>query len=368
MFATLCALLGLFGLSACSDAKKSCIDATLMSINVQRNGLVTLFFRVSCDGRSVEGLNDASFEILENGQPISGFESQKRVAASQQADGSVFRAYAMLLVDMSGSIVDSNSVPPLVSAAKSFVSKLAGPGQHVGIYVFDGRSYLEEIVPFTGDKAILLEGLDSLLSFKVVDRSTNLNGAVINGIERLQAALQYEETALLTAGTMVVFTDGTDRAQRYVSLEAQETVTQAVKRGLSVYTIGLGVDVNIEELELLGQTGFQLVTSAAAILDAFDRIADRIERLNSGYYGLAYCSSARGGTQDISVQITHNGQLGVLRANFNAEPFGLGCSTETPGATSGGTSGTSGTSGDASDATSGTSDATSAPADASSSD
>lgn len=344
-------LLAVPTVGGCSKGKKGCLNPQLMSTEVEKSGLVTMFFRLECDGKSIEGLGDDDFQVFENGEPISAFESQKRVAASEQGDGSVFLAYTMLLIDMSGSIIDSGNVEPLVSAAKTFVRKLSGPGQKIGIYAFDGRAYIEEIVPFSIDEDELLAGLDLLTTYKVTDRSTNLNGAVINGIERLRGALQYEQVALLSAGTLVVFTDGTDRAQRFVSLEAQEVVDKAVKRGLSVYTIGLGVEVNEDELKLLGGSGFEYVTNASAILDAFDRIAEKIEQLNSGYYGLAYCSSARGGTQEITVRITYKNEESVIKTSYTADLFGLGCSTEN--AVDPGTSGTSG----GSDATSGSSDA-----------
>ena len=322
----------LFGMmwtmSACSDGPKSCLKLTLMSAETQDSGLVSLFIRVECDGLPLKGLNESNFEIIENGDPISSFESQKRVSAATQSAGDVFRSYTMLMLDMSGSIVDSNSVGPLVEASKAFVATTVGEGASVGIFLFDGRSYIEELVPFTEDQAKLDSGLDSLANYQVVDRSTNLNGAIIHGVERLRTTQLYEDKALLTGATLVIFTDGTDRAQRYTNLEAQAAANDAARSGMTIYSVGLGVEVNIDELEALGQSGFEYIIDTSRLVDAFAGIAEKIDALNSGYYGVAYCSSARGGEQQIIVQVKYDNQISIVKTTFDAEIFGVGCNVD----------------------------------------
>ena len=58
--------------------------------------------------------------------------------------------YTLLLVDMSGSVVDSGDMPALVQAAGSFGERV-GPYQKVAVYTFDGSPHLTPVVAFGGN-------------------------------------------------------------------------------------------------------------------------------------------------------------------------------------------------------------------------
>ena len=57
--------------------------------------------------------------------------------------------YTLLLVDMSGSVAESDQVPALQAAATELVSQIEGSSQRVAVYAFDGAEELHPIVGFT---------------------------------------------------------------------------------------------------------------------------------------------------------------------------------------------------------------------------
>ena len=110
---------------------------------------------------------------------------------------------------MCGSVVDSGEMPALIQAASTFGDRV-GPYQKVAVYTFDGSPHLTQVVGFGGN---VRGGVGALATRRPRDPSTNLNGAVIEGVKVLQQQMEHAPVPL-RFGTLVVFTDGTDRAHR----------------------------------------------------------------------------------------------------------------------------------------------------------
>ncbi len=292
-----------------------CLTFELMEGRANVPSNVMLFFGVkTCGGDPLPGLLADEFVIEEDGSPISIYESRQTILPTSLG----FDLVSVLLLDMSGSIIDSGNLPALQGAANAFVDRLAG-AQRVAIFTFDGRADLQPLVDFTTDDAALHAGIDSLSGYTPVDPSTNLNGAVVEGIGILDAQVAAS-TAAIVAGSLVVFTDGSDQAGR---VPAGTAIAAAGSTQHSVFAIGLGGEVDRDYLEDIGHDGAEFASDAAGVAEAFESIADRIDRESRKFYILAYCSPKRSGTHQLTLSV--EGRSGSLAFSFDATGFGPGC-------------------------------------------
>ena len=150
-----------------------------------------VFFTVEKGDEPVAGLQAEDFEIYEDGEIVSTFESKQVIQNPEVAAV----MYTMLLLDVSGSITESGSADSLVDAATLFTDRV-GKTQKVGVYSFDGDKEIRAVVPFTEAQGAAVGGLESLRTYKAKDPSTNLHGAVIEGLKELQKQLAKEKKSL----------------------------------------------------------------------------------------------------------------------------------------------------------------------------
>ena len=232
-----------------------------------------------------------------------------------------FDLFTVLLLDMSGSILSSGSLPALQGAARTFVGKMTD--QAVAIHIFDGRESLERLVDFTTDQRQLIAAIDGLSNYSVVDPSTNLNGAVLAGLDILnkRAALS---SAGIKSGSLVLFTDGTDQAGR---VRDRAAGSAAESTSHNVFTIGLGGEIDRDHLSTLGKDGAVFAESQSEVTDAFERIANEIDQRSKAFYGLGYCSPKRAGRHGLTLKVSE--KMGQLSYDFDARNFGPGCDSST---------------------------------------
>lgn len=283
---------------------------------------VVVYFKVQNGKDPVGGLTAESFKIYEDGDLVSQYESKQTILNPEVAASH----YTLLLVDMSGSITDSGAVDTLVDAASGFADRIEGQKQQkVAVYAFSGEEHLHPIVPFTtagGAKA----AVKSLAGYKPADPSTNLNGAIVEGLSELDKALQAAPNPL-RFGTLVVFTDGSDRARRVKWEDVQKSLDQTPYQ---VFAIGLGAELQDAQLGAIGKDGTAKAADKSAVVKAFDDIASKIEAQTKAYYLLSYCSPARAGKHELTIEAhakLANGDeaSGNLKDNFDATGFAVGC-------------------------------------------
>lgn len=289
---------------------------------------VWVFFTVEKGDEPVAGLQATDFDIYEDNELVSVYESKQVIQNPEVAAV----MYTMLLLDVSGSITESGSADSLVDAATLFTDRV-GKSQKVGVYSFDGDKEIREVVPFTEAQGSAVGGLDSLRTYKPKDPSTNLHGGVIEGVKELKKQLDKEKKPL-KFGTLVVFSDGTDRAARFTRDEMKTELIKAEYTDYEIYAIGVGAEIKKAGLEDIGRDGTELATDQAEVKTAFERVADRIERHMKRFYLLSYCTPARKGKH--TVRITANSKdpkgKGSLEWDFNADGFGPppDCDPNTP--------------------------------------
>lgn len=286
----------------------------------RKPGNVWVFFTVKKGKAPVPGLTAEDFGIYEDDSRVSSFESQQIIQNPQVA--SVM--YTALLLDVSGSITESGQIDALVDAAELFIERV-GKTQKVAVYAFDGAKKLHAVVPFTAAEGRLQGGLNALRRYKPRDLSTNLHGAVVQGLRRLDKGLSRDKRPL-KFGTLVVFSDGSDRAARVSRREMLNALSEPRHRDYEIFAIGIGEEAELEQARLqdIGRNGTELAFERGKIKIVFDRIATQIESHSKRFYLLSYCTPARKGPHTVRIVLNKpERQLrGELSYSFSADGFG----------------------------------------------
>lgn len=305
--------------SGCSGAFGGGLKVKRVNSAEAKPNNVWVFFDVT-EGKEepVAGLEAKDFEIYEDDKRVSEFESQQVIQNPETAAV----MYTLLLVDMSGSVAESGQVDALADSAIKF-SESVGEHQKVGVYAFDGEEELHPMAPFTEQEGSAKAGVEKLRSYKPKDTSTNLHGAVVEGLELLDKELQKDKRPL-KFGTLVVFSDGTDRAGRVSSDEMRQALGDEKYENYQVYAIGVGAEIEEGDLNTIGRDGSELVRDRAKVDAAFDKMAARIEAHQKRFYLLSYCTPARKGSHKIRVEVKDKKKEkgGSVEYEFNADGFG----------------------------------------------
>jgi hypothetical protein len=302
-------------LSACA----SNVKMTRINSEQKKPNNVWVFFTVQNGEEPVAGLQAEDFQIYEDDGLVSAYESQQVIQNPEVAAV----MYTMLLLDVSGSTTMSGQIELLVDAAKVFTEKV-GQSQKVGVYAFDGAEKIHAIVPFTSDQGGVTGGLDGLRNWIPKDNSTNLHGGVVEGLKALRKGLDREKKPL-KFGTLVVFSDGADRAARVTREEMLEEINKETYKDFELIAIGIGDEKEMEnaQLDQIGRDETIVGKESGEISKAFEKVADRIEKQSKRFYLLSYCTPARKGKHKVSIRVNlEEGGEGQLDYEFNADGFG----------------------------------------------
>ncbi|MCC6749695.1 MAG: VWA domain-containing protein [Deltaproteobacteria bacterium] len=304
----------LAGASGCGG-----LQLKLQHASVQKPSNVVLYFAVEDSrGQGVPALAADAFKIYEDDQLVSPFESKQTILNPEVA----VSHYVLLLVDLSGSITESGSLPALTSAVSAFVERVSkSQVVQIAVYGFDGSPKLTPLVGFTRQGLAVSSAMSWLTGRKAKDPSTNLNGAIVEGVSVLEKQVSKSNMPLRFA-TMVVFTDGTDRAHRVAWEKVEEKVDQAQ---VNLYAIGLGAELSEDHLSKIGRAGYVKAERQEDMNKAFEEMATKIESAGRKYYLLSYCSPSRAGTHRLRVEATTKEGSGDLSREFKAEGFGPNC-------------------------------------------
>lgn len=310
------------GSLACGSAKEEetgCVRFVNPEVQSAPPSVIRVAFQMRhCeDERPVAAMNLDDFDIREDGSGISGYES----GAALVLDDRSFRQAVVIMLDVSGSVLDS--LPELKTAAKSLVQGLSRQPE-VALYTFDGRAEPTLRADFTTDLSSIASAIDRIPAERI-DTSTNLNGAVIRGVRRLEERrVSSEATGVLFAGSLALFTDGTDRAARVPDVEALDAAGDA---DVSVFAIGLGSEIDEQYLRGIGKSGdVALVEDLGTLNEAFAEVGQSISALANSYYVLAYCSPSRANNHELSLRLP--GFKGEWKGSFDASGFEGGCTPE----------------------------------------
>jgi len=297
----------------------------LVNGNARKPSNVTLYFTVDTGkNEPLAGLTKEKFTIYEDGSKVSDLEGKPTMLDPKLAASH----YTLLLIDASASVVESKKMGDVVNAAGKFTAKVEKQ-QMIAIAAFDGGPELYGIVPFTENPEAAHSGVEKLLTLKPKDPSTNLNGAVLEGLKTLRKALDADPKPI-KVGTLVVFTDGIDRATRVTRKELREAMERPEFRDFDVFAIGVGSEVENAHLEEIGRTLTVKERDDAKMSKAFEIVANKIESMSQRYYLLSYCTPSRAGDHEVRLETTAKEGKGSITYRFSADGFGPDCDPKTP--------------------------------------
>lgn len=295
------------------------LKMTKINSDQKKPNNVWVFFTVEDGEEPVAGLEAKDFKIYEDDGLVSIYESKQTIQNPEVAAV----MYTMLLLDVSGSMVESGHLDQLVESAKVFTEQV-GKTQKVGVYAFDGSKNLHSVVPFTDRQGSVQGGLDGLKKWWPKDESTNLNGGVVEGMQTLRKALDKEKKPL-KFGTLVVFSDGADRAARVTREDMLKELEKEEYKDFDIFAIGMGDKAEMEDAQLedIGRDGTVIGSDPVEVEKAFQKVASRIERHTKRFYLLSYCTPARNGDHKVRIEVElEEGGSGSLEYTFNADGFG----------------------------------------------
>lgn len=309
------------------------VEINLIEATTEVPSKIRLFFKVDLgEEHQFTTLEPSDFEIYEDGSQISRLESQ----ADIQRESGDFLYSSILMLDLSGSILNNADLPKLKEAATTFIDRtmpeegesLYGT-QEMAVYWFDGEENVHPLVSYTHEGDSLISGIESINEDISNDMSTNLNGAVIQGLSIMDDRVQEirEDSDIATAGSMVLFTDGTDQAGRVGTSTALDSVNAASDE-YSLFSIGLGGEIDQEVLESFGKDGFELAEDSLALNETFLAVAERLEAESNSYYVLEYCSPKRSGQHTLELRALYEDKFGSFQTEFSADGFTGGCTVD----------------------------------------
>lgn len=300
----------------CDPEVDECIRLTeIQTDTVSPAGVRTVFQANDCNGDPIPDLTDQQVTVLLDGQKLQSEGGVGAVLTQQVA----FDMYSMLLLDMSDSIVASGNLGQMINSSRTLVSTLITQGHKVAIYQFAGPAYFGEVADFTTDEDVLNAALDTMAASPGLG-TTDLYGSIVKALEILDSTLPHD---VLGTTTMVMFTDGTDEAMASSQAAAQTAVDNTDS---NVFTVGLGGDVNKEELQSFGKDGFQWAENSDKLTEAFAEVTKKIEDIANSYYLIGVCSPRVGDWREMEIEVKRGGERGSLTVYYNAEGFDIvGC-------------------------------------------
>ena len=293
---------------------------------------ISIFFKINdANGNPVGYLTPDNFVIYEQGlndechRVISQFEAERRISGREQ----IFNHTTLLVLDLSGSVLNQ-SLTQLQDAANAFIDEIfpdtTDSSKSMGIYWFDGEDVLHELVDVTSDKSMLKAGIGSIFPGMSTDNSTDLFGAVIKSSIKAKAILaEFQDEDITAAASVVLFTDGRDRANRYLREDAYNAVSTA-GNDVSFFTLGLGSEINTIDLTTIGRNGSSLAANVSELTAIFRQIAQQVANEANSYYFFEYCSPIRNGSQNgLIIEAFEGNEVGYFEATFDATGFAGGC-------------------------------------------
>ena len=302
---------------------EACSGLTLTQLDhaVAPPANVAALVRVThCDGKPLETrIQPENFTLSEDGFSLSTYEALREIRPTRRDISEI----TAIVLDLSGSVHRSGLKEKMVEGTRRLIAQL-GENRRIAIFGFDGRPDLIPYANFSDDPTVWENALSRILDAELVDDSTNLNGAVVNALEILDTAVNAEirNVTQVTHGTLVLFTDGTDRAGRVRGYTARMAVQHS---GHSTFTIGVGAEIDGPTLQELGNTGHMLVDDPEQIADAFEQLGRDVAARALQDYVVSYCSPSRSGVHELTITARMEEQSGQTTIKFHSDNFGAGC-------------------------------------------
>lgn len=288
--------------------------------SAQRTGQVTAYFTIEriTNRQGIGGLTPERFSVLENGTPIPVQEAGTTLLEANTAAAH----YTLILIDASGTSQRTGALTAIAEGLPGFLDRV-GTLQRVVVYAFDGASTLVLLTPTGPQPAASLSGLPATIAaLQPRDSSTNLNGAVVLGLQQLDRDLSAAPQPL-KFGTLFVVTASRDLANRLPLTSVNDSLTAVQHR---VYAIGVGRDTDPQAVRMIGRTQHWFDADLTHTRSLFEQVADRVAAQGARHYFLSYCSPARADRRRVRIEAnTVDGATGSAEFDIDATLFQTGC-------------------------------------------
>jgi hypothetical protein len=292
-----------------------------VAVSTQKSGNLAFYLDVRDNGRPVPGLTEKDFKVYEDGKLVPPKKGKRALL-----DADVVSAnFAIIQVDLSGPIADSEYLSDLADTVTHFAADL-NDRQEVAVNAFDGNDEVAPFLAFGAGKEQFRGLAEGLRKFRPRTRNSNLYGAVYQGISALEEKLASTAVAEKQA-TLIVFTDRSELAHT-VGIEQMKEKLKST--AVQVYLIGVGEQINRQELTMLGRTGTFLSNDPRAFKKGFEEINQKLVSLADGRYVLSFCSTKKKGSHKLEIEVETPVGDAKVSHKFNAAGFkNASCSPKT---------------------------------------
>jgi hypothetical protein len=279
---------------------------------------VAAYFSVaSKTGEPIGDLDLPNIKVYENGKLVSEKKAKRALLDTTPVEAVLM----LVLLDVSGPVVDGEDYPDLVSSVGKLVETVGKSGQ-AAVSVFDGE---DEVVPMLGFGATAEKAaFDSIRHFRPRNRNGNLDGAIVQGLDVLDKQLEGA-TAPFQYGTLLVITDRGDLAHKVTA--------EAVKKRIAgspatVQIVAFGPKADKAGLAPLAPGGLLFSDEPKDFAKLIASVAKGLDDDANARYLFSYCSNKREGNQTMTLVIETADDHGRVMYKFNADGFRSGCSAK----------------------------------------
>jgi hypothetical protein len=288
------------------------LRVTKVAVSTQKPSNVALYLDVRDNGRPVAGLQEKDFKVYEDGKLIPAKKGKRALLDAEVTSAN----FAIIQVDLSGPIADSEHLPDLAQTVAHFAQDL-NDRQEVAVNAFDGNDEVAPFIAFGAGKEQFKNLADGLRKFRPRTRNSNLYGAVYQGISALEEKLANSPLEDKQA-TLIVFTDRQDLSHT-VGIEQMKEKLKGTS--VHIHIIGAGETIGRQDLTMLGRTGVFLSNDPKDFKKGFAELNQKLVSIADGRYVLSYCSTKKKGQHKLEIEIeTPSGEAKVSH-KFNAAGF-----------------------------------------------
>jgi tight adherence protein B len=237
-------------------------------------------------------LDPSTVRVLENGNPVSDLTVVPGSAAAGDEFGVV------LVIDTSNSM-RGDAIDGAMEAARTFAAH-RNPQQQLAIVTFGGGT--EVLLPFTAETERIASALSETPQLRP---GTHLYDGVVTGAQLL-------ENARMTAGSIVVLTDGADYGSTASLAEATAAAEKAHAR---VFTVGLRSPAfkgsTLKKMAVQGGGAYAEADSAESLVSVYDKLGAQL----AVQHLIRYRSLAGPGV-NVDVEVMIEGREGAVTASY----------------------------------------------------
>ncbi|MDB4979407.1 MAG: hypothetical protein JWM82_159 [Myxococcales bacterium] len=286
----------------------------------QPPGNVAAYFSVyTKEGKPVTDLDVPNFKIFENDKLVSEKKAKRALLETKPVEAQ----YVLVLVDVSGPIVDGEDYPDLITGVGRFVAAVEKQGGEAAVSLFDGE---DEVVPMLGfGAADSHAALEAARHFRPRNRNGNLHGAIVQGLDALEKQLS-SATAPFRYATLVVVTDRPDLAKKVPLETAKKRVAESP---VDVELVGVGPKADRLQLAPLASPGGLYISELPKDFGkGLTAISKKMSTDADARYLFSYCSNKREGHHKLTLVVETQDDRGRIVYDFDADGFRNGCSAK----------------------------------------